>query len=157
MQKYFFRFGKDDYEFSLSLRKFYDEENNRKFTRLQLRLPYSGQVLLHKFYQSDPEVFHDHPWDFYSLVLSREGFKEQVALDLPKKRLPCYKKYPWLSFRFHKAEKLHRVIVGDKPVWTLVFTGKVRRGWGYSPEKGKWVPWKEYLNSEDTHVTGKRK
>jgi hypothetical protein len=162
MIKYYFKLGVEKYEFSLSLHKFYDEDERHKFTRLQLRLPLVGQILLHKFYISDPEVCHNHPWDFFSLVLSKEPFVEEVLQikyenSMSPEVIKTILYHQRFSFRFHPAKKYHRVIATSTPVWTLVFTGPRKyKNWGYYLEGTGHIDWQIYLQSEDTHFTGKR-
>lgn len=42
-----------------------------------------------------------------------------------------------------KAEAPHRLVL-EKPCWTLVFSGKRRRKWGFHTDEG-WVYWKDYF------------
>lgn len=85
-------------------------------------------IYLHKIATPDSRpVLHDHPWTFVSFIL-RGGYDE---VRLNKHTLNQYAK----SVRFlnimrrddaHFIQRLHK-----GPAWTLVFTGRRRRTWGY--------------------------
>jgi hypothetical protein len=69
---------------------------------------------------------HDHPFDFVSVLLSG-GYTEHTPAGV--------KRWPRFSVVRKGAEDAHRLEV-DRPVWTLVFGGKVRREWGFVTPEG---------------------
>lgn len=103
-------------------------------------------VMIHKFYASDPDEPHDHPWNWASYVL--RGCYTEHSVDGTK----IYR-HPG-SFIYRKAGEFHRVEVDDywaKPTsdgpggftTTLFFTGKRRRNWGFL-RGDKWLPAEGY-------------
>ncbi len=80
-------------------------------------------IRLHHWRGSDDQRHpHDHPWNYISFVfrggytnVSPEGDKLVVAPTI---------------VRF-KAEHKHSVLVNHGGAWTLVFTGRDRREWGF--------------------------
>lgn len=96
-------------------------------------------IRLHSILRSDVERdLHDHPWSFVSFLISG-GYDEirqlaggfQYGITWPR----------WSLIR-HEAEDLHRILL-DKPVWTFVVTGPVRRKWGFQTKQG-WVAAADY-------------
>jgi hypothetical protein len=79
---------------------------------------------IHKFHKGDDDrAFHDHPWWFITFPLT--GYTEFT----PNKD-PAFVK-PW---RFYFRSSSHRHIVklnSNRPVWTLILTGKNQRTWGF--------------------------
>lgn len=103
--------------------------------------PWFGVRVHHILRSDDARDFHDHPWDFASLLLT--GGYMEVTPDwgwAPPHNHQTKRRW---SFVRHKAEDLHRLVL-DKPVWTLVFTGPKRKSWGFLTAEGM-VPWREYL------------
>lgn len=110
------------------------------------------QIYLHKICRSDADrELHDHPWDFVSLILWR-GYREEIDLlegvegrelvDHVLRIQRTSRKWPGMIL-VRRAEHRHRVLVG-KPAWTLVFTSKKRRTWGFWPWSG-FVPWRTFI------------
>jgi len=97
-------------------------------------------IMIHKFWASDPDEPHDHPWNWASLVL-RGSYREHGVDGVSTLRHP-------LSFRIRRAEEFHR-IEAFCPGWTttLFFTGKRRREWGFLRGE-KWIPASEYDRQE---------
>lgn len=119
-----------------------------------------SHIYLHHIVASDPDrEHHDHPWDFYSLMLWG-GYWEETSFEQIKKckRLELAHRdfldtdpnpskhdkmisYPdgsvkirrWYGaphFLIRPAEWAHRLYL-KKPAWTLVYTTKKRREWGF--------------------------
>lgn len=133
-------------------------------------------VYLHRFHRSDDDPDpHDHPWDFWSFILSK-GYREQIwafchddSLDragyirpdpiepdqFSGSRDTCpgalfgphYEEVKAGDIAWHAATHVHRVLLrpGEKP-WTLVITGPTHRPWGFA-RPTEWVFWREYLNN----------
>lgn len=109
-------------------------------------------VYLHKIATPDKDRdLHDHPWPFVSLVL-RGGYDELLWTgreDAHEHRGPHMERRGWLSIGFRRATDAHRIVrLHHAPTWTLVFTGRRRRSWGFYTERG-FVDWREYLGLED--------
>lgn len=90
-------------------------------------------IRLHHILQSDNDRWpHDHPFDFISIILKGGYIEHQPDGS------SIY--YGPGSIIVRKAEDLHQLELLDKPTWTLVIRGKIRRKWGYMTDSG-WIPW----------------
>jgi hypothetical protein len=93
-------------------------------------------IMFHRIFRPDRQRdLHDHPWNFLSIVL--RGFYIEDTVD---GRKTCR----W--FNWKRAEDRHSIVwCSRSPVWTLVFTGRKRRTWGFWTDGGKrWVRWTDY-------------
>lgn len=112
-----------------------------------------AHIYLHHIIKSDPDrEHHDHPWDFYSFLFWG-GYWEETPLQaksfqhaedivyLMKERKAKAVRYEdgtygvrkWyhpINFLVRPAEWAHRLYL-DKPAWSLVYTTKKRREWGF--------------------------
>jgi hypothetical protein len=91
-------------------------------------------VYLHHLNQSDEErAQHDHPWSFFSIILTR-GYTEVTPKTNTGHNIFGEKRkfYPRFSVLFRPAEHIHRLEM-EGPVWTLVLRGPERRVWGFWP------------------------
>lgn len=89
----------------------------------------AGCVYLHRWLRSDPDDFHDHPWDSCSLIVS--GGYWEVTPEGSFWRAPG-------EIVFRKAEDRHRIELDPdfpEPV-SLFITGVERREWGFHTAKG---------------------
>ncbi len=103
-----------------------------EWLRRPLDLP--EELLLHRFFMSDPDPLHNHPWDWGRLILSL-GYYEQRFLTWRwnhKKDTDHHERYQvrtpagWQSFVWRESyETPHRVQLfttasgEERPVWTL--------------------------------------
>jgi len=111
-----------------------DKDNPLLIRYIIFRLPSFG-IFLHKLCRSDHErALHDHPWPFNTLIL-RTGYTE--VTDHGERFLAPG---TWVH---RPATWKHRVVIHDKPAWTLVFLGPRIRKWGFWPD-GKWCWWRKY-------------
>lgn len=101
-----------------------DEKGDPYLTRWVIL---KSKLFIHCFHRSDLDPYlHDHPWDFWSLILwggyweeTKEGFKWYCPLTLLKR----------------SAEYQHRVeIPKGKTCWTIIWCGPKIRNWGF------WLP-----------------
>jgi hypothetical protein len=107
-----------------------------------LKSPDRG-IKLHRIILSDLDRdMHDHPWNFVSIMLhgsyvehTPQGSRRYIAPTVIR----------------HKAEDLHKLTLDCGEVWTLVFTGRKRRTWGFQTPDG-WVPWRNYLGVSATEA-----
>ena len=100
---------------------------------------------LHHILRSDADDdFHDHPFDFVSVLLTA-GYLEHLpgSADQPFPSRTVY--HPRFSVVRHKAGAFHRLELVDGPVWTLCFTSKRLKSWGFLTPRG-FVPWREYVS-----------
>lgn len=104
-----------------------------------------GAVYLHKMSAPDPGMdLHDHPWPFVSVIL-RGGYTEirnEIRSLLSFKHLwfsrdaglaaPTMREWKAGSVHMIQKDIAHTIIQLSKtPTWTLVFTGRVDREWGF--------------------------
>lgn len=108
-----------------------------------VQTPWFG-VMFHRIFRPDRQRdLHDHPWNFLSIVL-RGWYVEEVPVKNTISPFTDSRMVSWLNFK--RAEDRHSItVVGRSPVWTLVFTGRKRRTWGFWVDGGsRWVRWTEY-------------
>jgi hypothetical protein len=101
------------------------------------RVPGVCGVFLHRFWSSDADDPHDHPWDNFSLVL-RGRLREWHHDGTSHMLRPG-------SMRVRRARELHRLELVGAPgtVWTLFVHGPRYREWGFLRPSGWWrVPYR---------------
>lgn len=109
------------------------------FTRTTIIKCRFGQLCLHHFHRSDSIDLHDHPWNFWTLILWR-GYIEQT----PNGRRRVW---PGMILR-RRAEHQHRVeLVDEKPALTLVWMGRRVRDWGFVTPLGR-IEWQRYFRDK---------
>lgn len=114
--------------------KLYSSSIGDYMHRLIFRVPLLGSFRLHLIMRSDrAEGLHDHPFDFWSLLLT--GSYDEVLGGGAIKHWP---RWSWVR---RKAETQHRLIVKE-PVWTLVWASPNRRPWGFVLD-GVWTYWRD--------------
>lgn len=141
------------------------DENGAPYLIRYRLLPWGPyRVYLHHIVQSDADRhLHDHPFDFWSLILWG-GYFEELAIPQSDGRLQhCLTRWrgPGTLLR-RKAEHAHRLLLATQTrfsdtgygmyhqsaaAWTLVFRGPRRRDWGFyltDENPVRWVPWTEY-------------
>lgn len=105
-----------------------------------------GNLYVHHFLRSDADRdLHDHPWNFFSIILTT-GYWEELPVD---EGMPG-----WLTRRVwhrpgtivrHQADDAHRVdLPHGKTTWTLIYVGPKVREWGFHTANG-WVRWQDYV------------
>lgn len=104
-------------------------------------------VRLHEILEPDPgRDFHDHPFDFASLIIAGDYIEAR-----PDKPRTTRRRWSWA---FRPAEAMHRITIVAPNTWTLVFTGPIRRQWGFMTSDG-WIRWDRYEEKMALQVTGK--
>src|SRR3972149_7283179 len=92
-------------------------------------------ILLHRFHSSDPDDFHDHPFDNITVLLKGRYREDNVDGTFNIAR-------PWY-IKFRTAEQFHRIrmIKDTGPTWSLFIHFKRRRDWGFlKKEDLEWIP-----------------
>lgn len=127
-------------------------------------------VRLHHIVTEDRDIhFHDHPFDFHSLVLTG-GYIEAR----PIMRGPCFIKpneefelIPQsreeftITFRgagsinYRHACDRHRILHVQENTWTLVFASPLRQWWGFYTPLGK-IHWRDYESKHSTNARSER-
>ena len=80
-------------------------------------------IYLHNFHADDPAGVHCHPWHNASFIL--HGGYEETHADGSK--VKCSRGH----FRFRQAEVFHRIVSIERDTWSLFFTGRRHRIWGF--------------------------
>ena len=115
-----------------------------------LRLPGGRALYLHHFVGSDwSRDLHDHPKRFVSIGL-RGGYVEERLEGIKPRNAPTVylallrRRYaaPWV--RWFEPNHIHRLRVPPRGCWTLVYTGRTERDWGFW-QSGRWVHWRHYV------------
>ena len=94
---------------------------------------------LHHTLISDEADLHDHPWNYLTLILWG-GYWEETLFDADSKSISTKMKfYRPLSLLFRRGDEPHRLMLQPgKTCWTLVFTSRKWRDWGFINKKGTW-------------------
>ena len=108
-------------------------------------------IYLHRMTAPDPGVdLHDHPWPFVSLILRGGYIEERADVRTAHTAASFAESWPdhcerghkitWMPGTIHRVrvDECHRIIgLRRVPTWTLVFTGRRYRNWGfYEPGAG---------------------
>jgi hypothetical protein len=106
-----------------------DENGVIWFRRYRLlSTPWFG-VYIHRIYANDPDPHpHNHPWDFFSMVLG--GSYQETNKDgllMPLRRFG--------SMFMTRIHEYHKIYYGD-PATVLVLTGRDIKEWGYWTQCG---------------------
>jgi len=108
-----------------------------------------GKLHVHRFFRGDADPDpHDHKWDYWTFPLV--GYVEEVCVphemcgglwEFENVEVPAF------QLHYRRAEHCHRVmgpLQGTGSIWTVVWTGPVRRDWGFQVGS-TWVPWRTYV------------
>ena len=89
-------------------------------------------VFLHKFIKSDEDVLHDHPWSYFTFILSG-GYWEYKFKDRENSVETVKEWRPPGFFQFMPCSHAHRVELDpSKPYcWTLFIPFQHKREWGF--------------------------
>jgi hypothetical protein len=123
-------------------------ENNGIYYRPARWMPFA--LRLHRICTPDyDQHFHDHPWNFASLVL-RGGYIEYRPIGVEPsffKRRDAEDHRPLIrlpgSIAFRRATDRYLIAYVMPETWTLFATGRKVHWWGFYTPKGK-VHWREY-------------
>lgn len=93
---------------------------------------------------------HDHPWNARTMIL--KGHYIETRLDRAAKPTLTFwrKEGDTAKLAFNEYHQINEV--SDGGVWTLFITGPWRGVWGFLVDGAK-VPWRTYLNVDDTEQT----
>lgn len=105
--------------------------------------PDGSKLRVHRIHRSDEdEEFHDHPWNFRSLIL--HGSYVEFTPDRPDNEGTVYQPGDW---NVKRATDLHRLaVIGPAPVITLMWRGPRVRRWGFQKRGGEWLPYEDFLD-----------
>ena len=125
----------------------------RYYIFLKDRKTFPFNVFLHKFLKGDPDDVHDHPWNYFTIILAG-GYYEWIAQFNEDGTKSCEVRI-WRgpgSFRFGNTHTFHRIELkeGVTP-WTLFMPGPQRREWGFLV-KNKWIHNDNYLTNRKNGI-----
>jgi len=166
------------YKFILFLLKFTTHEHHLLdyMERYWIILPRNKKIpsiRLHHLLSSDSDrALHDHPWWYFSIILSG-GYWEvtwvdalayvdapweyadyELVLDVHTFDIVYLKRwYGPGSILFRKASHLHRLILPNTferkaETWTLFISGPKSKEWGFMTDCG-WIKWDEYESPDE--------
>ena len=110
-------------------------------------------VFIHKFLKSDPDDLHDHPWGYFTLILSG-GYWEYMYEDGPPPKegesdsseRKIIKKWRGPGFfQSVSAEHTHRIEIDHKKAtcWTLFIPRRRMQEWGFYKKISEGLTWVE--------------
>lgn len=122
-------------------------------------------LYIHRFMRSDADDPHDHPWNFFTYVISG-GYKEAYYDRSKTKILHGAFSALWTktintrlpgSIAYRRATDVHQVILErdyemseiKQAPFTICLIGPRLREWGFWPLEDKgttWVDWRKYLS-----------
>lgn len=125
-----------------------------------------GCIYIHRFFRSDDETHHDHPWNFFTWVIEGGYQEETIQSDIYGKygvwpaeftKKLTTRKPGTIAYR--RAKDIHRVILPRNfkaeeehlaPL-TVCFIGPRIREWGFwTPSKDRnkkeWTIWTKFLD-----------
>lgn len=105
---------------------------------------------IHEIHESDPEVMHDHPWPYLTIILKGSYIEQTPDYDSSGIFLRWrYTEYGpgSILWRSHKAQ--HRLLVTLGTCTTLFITGKYRQKWGFYLNMANKMPYQEYLRRKN--------
>ena len=120
----------------------------RYYLFLKDRKTFPFNIFLHKFHKGDPGDVHDHPWPYFTLILSG-GYYEWVP-EFNKEGRMIGELRHWRGpghFRFCSSTSYHRIELKEGvTAWTLFMPGPQKREWGFLV-KNNWIKNGDYIES----------
>jgi hypothetical protein len=125
--------------------------SSRYMTRWILWFSYGLRV--HKFWRGDDDrAPHDHPFDFWTFPL--RSYTEKYW----DPQAECFKLRIVERFRWHyRPAEFRHIVIGRKDrkyIWTIVFTCRFKRSWGFWPTPTTFVPAKEWIENDGRPYKG---
>ena len=103
-------------------------------------------IFVHKFLKSDTEEMHDHPWSYFTFLLSG-GYYEYVN-DPDINTIIRYNRKPYFFKKFNETHT-HRVELkkdcngNEIPCWSLFIAMRKKQSWGFYEEIDNELVWKK--------------
>ena len=134
-----------------NMKKMYPEHSRRKiihdkttgqpyleryYLLIKDRAEFPFNVFLHKFINGDNDEIHDHPWNFFHIILSG-GYWEYITINEDGETLDQGIKKVWREpgyYNFASHNYKHKIVLGDVRPLTLFIPFKKTHHWGF------WVP-----------------
>jgi len=122
-----------------------------------LETPWFNLWLHHILMDDDDRDMHNHPWWFYSFIISGGYVEEVTEPDHTHKLENCLYRFlvcrlPFCSstIAYRHQNQYHRVSLRHaKPCWSLILTGPKTNEWGFLTEDG-WVHNQDYQKTRGT-------
>lgn len=120
----------------------------RYYIFLKERHDFPFNIFIHRFLKSDPDDLHDHPWNYYTIILNG-GYWEYC-----KSGGELTKKWREVGYYKYKAEHMHRIELdpGSPPCWTLFIAGKKIKDWGFYKDD-QWIKADDYINEIHENIS----
>ena len=112
----------------------------RYYVLFKERITFPYNIFLHKFLKSDPDDVHDHPWNYFTIIL-KGGYWEWIPVfNTLGEKFSEYRVWRGPgSFRFGGMNNYHRIeLEPGVNAWTLFFVGPKKREWGFLVNN-KWI------------------
>lgn len=131
-----------------------DDYLHRYYLLFKDRMTFPFNFLLHKIVKSDIPIFHDHPWDYITIILRGGYFEHLPVFDEDGKLIS--ETVTWRgpgSIIRRKAPEYHWLELKDNvPAVTLFIPMQRKRMWGFlkydtTINDHKWIPYTEYVES----------
>ncbi len=118
--------------------------------RWSLSLPFGWSLKLHKIVRADDDrCQHDHPWEFFRIILWG-GYIEERG----EKKATIKPWRPWAPWRIYPAIGgfKHRIksLLNGESSWSLVLCGPKVRPWGFFTRNG-WMPWQTFITQAENN------
>jgi hypothetical protein len=106
-------------------------------------------IFIHRFFRSDRDDMHDHPWNFFTYLVrgaytEHRWNPETRLVDITRRKRAFWADEDHQNrFVFRRAEDQHKVMVDRQYLWpldktncplTICVTGRSRREWGFVRE-----------------------
>jgi hypothetical protein len=113
-------------------------------------------IFVHRFTTEDPRpTLHDHTHSFTSIIL-RGGYIEHIGYWNMRRTSGPTRVVRRVNTK--RAEDVHSITrLLRVPTWTLVFTGRRRRQWGYLEPGGRWVAHDEHVHDTECREAVERR
>jgi len=127
---------------------------DRYYLFLKDRKWFPFNVTMHKIKKSDDPIFHDHPWDFITVILKGGYWEHTPVFNKDGKKIAEFSAWrgPGSVIK-RKATDYHWLELDQSvgPATTLFFMGSQQRDWGFLVDKHnsktRWIQWEYYLNN----------
>lgn len=119
-----------------------EEYMHRYYLFLKDRKTFPFNLLLHTIVRSDDPYYHDHPWDYTTIIL-KGGYWEHTPIFDDKSGKIIGDNRKWRgpgSIISRKSTDFHWLEMGPAPAVTLFIPKKRCREWGFvDSDTGSWM------------------
>lgn len=122
---------------------------HRYYLFMKDRESFPFNVTLHKIVKSDEPIYHDHPWNYMTIVL-KGGYWEHTPVfddygNVLKDNV-CWRGPGSIIKR--KASEFHWLEIDEDIGYatTLFFMGQKVREWGFLSDSNTWIHYEDFLS-----------